>query len=419
MNGNHEPIDTYRKRLTRLRAQVRDGIPHIRMRLTTPLFNATKGQCREMSIRVYRRETPGFVFGEDYDEYFHGMRPEASEAIFAGTMPAINGRQFEYRDEQAEAGRTYAYWVSTDQGDTPIGPIAIKLRDPRVWWPYAVVRERMQALAARHPEMVSCQVYGHSVRGTEIAGITVGRGPRALALVGTLHAGESGPELIVPALERLADEQPELLAAARVAVLPSVNLDERESLVDGVPWYLRTNANGVDLNRNFDADWDEVDLMYGAMTDDPTSVTYRGARPASEPETQAVVHFVDEVQPEAVFSYHWLASLTWIGAMPAAAGLADPAYMERCLRVLTPYARGFLRDPTAKAVVSTIGACSGSLPAWAYRRHGIPGFDMEGNSRDADMLAATKDHTTPGLVADCSRRHHDGILATLKAMAGA
>ena len=52
----------------------------------------------------------------------------------------------------------------------------------------------------------------------------------------------------------------------------------------------KANANGVDLNRNYDARWEEYD---GA--DHPQSYQYKGPSPASEPETQAMVALMDSL----------------------------------------------------------------------------------------------------------------------------
>ena len=52
----------------------------------------------------------------------------------------------------------------------------------------------------------------------------------------------------------------------------------------------KANANGVDLNRNYDALWEEYD---GAER--PQSYQYKGPSPASEPETQAMTALIDSL----------------------------------------------------------------------------------------------------------------------------
>lgn len=65
---------------------------------------------------------------------------------------------------------------------------------------------------------------------------------------------------------------------------------------DGVANDVRHNGNGVDLNRNFPHDWTQIG--------EPGYWEYSGTGPASEPETQAFMAFVDRVQPELTLWYH-------------------------------------------------------------------------------------------------------------------
>ena len=171
------------------------------------------------------------------------------------------------------------------------------------------LEKEMAALAERHRKIVSIRTFGHTVMGLPIKVLFAGNIDRCIACLGVVHAGESGPELLVPAVARLLDEQPELLKVCGVAIMPSVNCDGRERSARGYPCYLRTNSRGVDINRNFDADWDTVCYEYGLVSTNPDSMTYRGPTPESEPETKAVVSFLEATRPKAVFSFHALASL--------------------------------------------------------------------------------------------------------------
>ena len=66
------------------------------------------------------------------------------------------------------------------------------------------------------------------------------------------------------------------------------------------------NSFGVDLNRNYDYEWGRDDV---GSSPDPSSETYRGAGPFSEPETQAIRDFVESREIRAAFNYHSYSNL--------------------------------------------------------------------------------------------------------------
>lgn len=262
-----------------------------------------------MIVRVYRRNEVNYRFNDDYAEYFDGLVPTAEDLLFEGELAAVDHRKFTYHDTSVEIGQTYVYWVSS-LDDPPVGPAPVRVRDPRVWWSAEKINARMSALADKHPSLVSSIELGHTRRGSRLDGLRIGNPDNCIVLIGAVHPGESGPELILPAVERLVEENPAVLERTGVAILPSVGIDERERLVQGIPWYLRVNQSGVDINRNFPSRWDTVEHTYGMSTDDPDAATYRGPAPASEPETQAVIALVSLVRPRCVMSFHCLASIT-------------------------------------------------------------------------------------------------------------
>ena len=73
--------------------------------------------------------------------------------------------------------------------------------------------------------------------------------------------------------------------------------------------YLRrfkANANGVDLNRNFDMGWDEF-VGSGRQGAD----RYKGEAAGSEPESAALLQLTEELLPKAAFSYHATGSILY------------------------------------------------------------------------------------------------------------
>lgn len=67
----------------------------------------------------------------------------------------------------------------------------------------------------------------------------------------------------------------------------------------------RINANNVDLNRNFPSpDWDELALDYWKNYYKSNKRRFPGNAANSQPETQWMVHLIEEFKPDAIISVH-------------------------------------------------------------------------------------------------------------------
>jgi murein peptide amidase A len=126
---------------------------------------------------------------------------------------------------------------------------------------------------------------GRSVEGRPIEAIERGEpGGQVVLVIGCIHGDEAAGVAVA-----------EQLAAAPVPpgidvwIVPTMN-------PDGQAHDTRTNANQVDLNRNFPFRW--------APLQQPGGSEYAGPRAASEPETKAVVALVSRVEPALTIWYH-------------------------------------------------------------------------------------------------------------------
>ena len=130
--------------------------------------------------------------------------------------------------------------------------------------------------------VIAREVIGYSVEGRQIVAFHLGRpGKPKAVVIAAMHGNESAPRQILYALKNGAK-----IHELDLWVIPTYN-------PDGFAAGTRQNAHGVDLNRNFPYHWIE---QHGA--------TESGPEPASEPETQAVMAFLDRERPRWIVSFH-------------------------------------------------------------------------------------------------------------------
>lgn len=402
------------KGISFLNGKVKSGVVNLVWYKTTPLVEKNE-QDEFCEFSVYRKCADDFTFGSDYEEFFCGLVPEPDDLIYCGPLECLNNRKYLFQDKQTEIGKIYAYFVKT-RTLPPVGPVPLKIRDHEVWWNYDTLKSKLQQLQQNYPGTVNLQACGRTVEGREIYSLKVGTGVTALGLAGAMHPGEAGPELIIAALEKILRESPAILKKRAIAVIPSINLDIRERLAQGNPWYLRKNSAGVDLNRNFPADWDDVCQGYGFSTDDPESLTYRGAFPASEPETRAVMNFFADSKPAVIFSFHALAGICGLPTIgTGGVDRSDSEFYESSKRFVNAYGTGLHPELKPDDSWLAFSGSAGSFMRWAWRELRIPAFDLELSMTIAPeaLQKCRIDHTDRRLLEEYSIRHSRAIISIL------
>ena len=184
---------------------------------------------------------------------------------------------------------------------------------------YAELETYMRDLTKR--EGVRLEVIGQTPQGRNLYSLTLdlpsSETKRTVLLTGQVHAREfAGGLYILKQLGELlrkaeTDEFTRLLLEnVRFVAVPVVNPDGRELIVDGGSDLRKSNANGVDLNRNFPST-DAAQLIKGAtMTwayrTSPGLEYYAGANLGSETETQAIMGWLHHYVPTATcfVDYH-------------------------------------------------------------------------------------------------------------------
>lgn len=139
---------------------------------------------------------------------------------------------------------------------------------------------------------------GRSVQGRSISGWRFGTGASKIVFVGGMHGNERSSVATMNAfVTYLEDHYGQIPANRSIYIIPNSN-------PDGYARNSRTNANDVDLNRNFPAnDWQASVEMPGGIT----APTGGGESAGDQPETQALMSFINANHPRLVLTYHAVA----------------------------------------------------------------------------------------------------------------
>ena len=140
------------------------------------------------------------------------------------------------------------------------------------------------------------ETYGKSVQGRPLQAIIIGEGDNVTCIFGAFHGNERNTKGATEKLAFYLLTHEGLLANCKVVIVTCAN-------PDGWNAKTRTNAHGVDLNRNFPFHW---------QAKAASRHTNPGLRPASEPETQAMMRLLAKYKPSKVISIHSpLHELVW------------------------------------------------------------------------------------------------------------
>ncbi len=158
----------------------------------------------------------------------------------------------------------------------------------------AVVRTASATTLAWRAAAPDSLVVGRSVTGRYIVARRQGpaSAPRVLLVLGQMHGSEPAGRAVVGQVRALAPPP-----GVQVWTISTMN-------PDGSVRGTRQNARRVDLNRNFPQGWRR---SYSSL------VYYPGGSALSEPESQAMVRFLDQLRPDLVVSLHQAARSIDVG----------------------------------------------------------------------------------------------------------
>lgn len=216
-------------------------------------------------------------------------------------------------------------------------PLPFPVVPENVAYSSVLVRYILEGLAARYPYMETGSI-GKSVLGQEIPYLRIGRGEKEVFYSAAYHANEW---ITVPLLLRFAEEFARAFALGKkiggvsaewlydnyvLYLVPIVNpdgVDLVNGLLDGSPAYERArriaegypsipfpsgwkaNIDGVDLNLQFPAGWEEAKrVKYAQGYTGPAPRDYVGEAPLTAPESAAVYGFTVRRRFSLILAYH-------------------------------------------------------------------------------------------------------------------
>lgn len=167
---------------------------------------------------------------------------------------------------------------------------------------------------ATKDENKDMSVIGTSVEGREITAYHFGTGDTELLFVGGIHGGyEWNTALVAYELVDYLKENPNVVPeSVQVTVIPVLNPDGLNKVVTTTGGRFapedvspsiekqvsgRFNGNTVDLNRNFDCDWQAAGKWQ-------TKTVSGGITAFSEPESQAIKEYVKTRKPDAAIVWY-------------------------------------------------------------------------------------------------------------------
>ncbi len=219
------------------------------------------------------------------------------------------------------------------------------------------------------PEIQQPQVIGSSVAGRPLEVFQFGIGPVKKMIVAGIHGGYEWNTIeLADELIDYLDNYPEVVPPDQTLyILRALNPD---GLARSKGFGGRANENNVDINRNFPSNWQAEWPRAGCWDYIPIT---GGKAAASEPETRALMSFIQAHDIQALISYHSAALGIFPGGQPPDAGSLS---LAEALAAVSDYPY----PPIDAGCVYT-----GQFVDWASDQ-GIPAVDIElTNHQDSDF----------------------------------
>jgi g-D-glutamyl-meso-diaminopimelate peptidase len=268
--------------------------------------------------------------------------------------------------------------------------------NPSVTYTYEVLTQDILKLAEKYPDLIEYKSIGQTLYGREIWAVGLGWGRSTVFFNGSHHAREwLTTTLNMYMIEQYAKaytdgrkfegyDVRDILGKTKIWFVPMVNPDGVTlqqtglqsfptsvhkaliSMNDGSHNFKRwkANAQGVDLNRQYDANWKGIlnNFTY------PHWMSHKGTAPMIAKENKAMVAFTYEIDPEIAVSYHSAGRILYWNFRTPAANYARDKRLADIFRSLTSYT---LVSPSDNS------SGGGGYTDWFIQKMGRPAFTPE------------------------------------------
>ena len=276
-----------------------------------------------------------------------------------------------------------AHWLAEPSGDRvqlfnfsasiPTSPVIAARSDTT----YAQLQADIAALQKAYPGKIEVSSIGKSVQGRTIPVLRIGEESAKYHILvqAGMHAREYlNPNLVLRQVDLLLSAPDREIVEGKTAaqlvqdvclhIVPMANPDGVTISQTRTPLW-KANANGVDLNVQFPANWE---ALGGASK--PGSENYKGTAPLSEPESSALAAYTLSYDFDVTISYHSMGQcIYW--------HYPHSASVEAQCRSLVDMACTY----TGYREMGKVGnTAAGGFKDWAIGKLGIPSLTIETGS---------------------------------------
>lgn len=336
------------------------------------------------------------VNSNEYISFSTSPGSAASLMLPAGTALELLGWQEKYAKVSYNGKEGYVFSNYIQPAETDLIGNLLSVVRPTASYSYTQMKTDIEALAVAYPHSCVTETIGHSEEFRAIPVLRIGKTDAEyhILIQGAMHGREHMTAWLVMAMADfwLANGITQRTPDVCYHLIPMVNPDGVTVSQSGVlginqqPIYFRevlennitetakdyasrwkANALGVDLNRNFPANWENIIAISA-----PTSQGYAGQAPFCAAESSVLKNYTLRFPFDATLSYHAFGSIIYY-AYGTRQPVNDLSYeLAQAVQNITGY-RPYVNDLAAMATTVE----GGGYKDWVMDELGIPSLTIE------------------------------------------